>query len=153
MPWSPDSSTTGATITGFTTPTFTLADDTPPVPSAKQKTVTAVSGTGTATANSADKPFTCTFYKPTTIQGLPAPNPVTGVRPSYPRNSWRLIFRKGGDVASGIPQTLVARLSIDVPAGMESYSPDQIKAFVSFMIGVLNEESNDLADTLVTGVL
>jgi hypothetical protein len=153
MPWSPDSSITGSAITGFTTPTFTQADDVPPVANAKQKTVTAVSGVGTATANSADKPFTATFYKPTSLQALPPANPLTGLRGSIPRNSWRLVVRKGGDVASGVPSTIVGRLSIDVPAGMESYAPDQIKAFVSYLVGLLNEESNDLADTLVTGVV
>lgn len=153
MPWSPDSSISGGTITGFTTPAFTQVDDIPPAANAKQKTVTAVSGTGTATANSADKPFTATFYKPSTLTGLPAANPVTGLRGAIPRNTWRLVVRKGGDVASGIPATLVGRLTIDVPAGMESYAPDQIKAFVSYLVGLLNEESNDLADTLVTGVV
>lgn len=154
MTWSPDSSTTGATVTGLTTPTYTLVDDTAPVMNAKQKTVSALGGTqGTATANSADKPFTATFYKPSAYQALPPANPITGLRGSIPRNQYKLIVRKGGDVASGVPASVVGRLTIDVPAGMESYNPDQIRAFVSFLVGLLNEESADLADTLLTGVL
>jgi len=153
MPYSPDGSILGGTITGFTTPTFTQVDDTAPAINAKQKTVTAVSGTGTATANSADKPFTSTFYKPAVMQALPKANPVTGLRGAIPKNQYKLIVRKGGDVAAGVPDMIVARLTIDIPAGMESYQPDQIKAFVSYVVGLLNEESNDLADTLVTGVL
>lgn len=153
MPWSPDSSITGGTITSFTTPAYTLALDMAPQANAKQHTVIALTGTqGAATANSSDKPFTVTLVKPQ-LSGLPAANPVTGQRGPIPRNKWQWIFRKGGDVASGLPQTAVARLSIEVPAGMESYNPDQVKALVSFIVGILSEESNDIADTLLTGVV
>lgn len=154
MPWSPDSSTTGGTITGFTTPAFTLVDDTAPVPNAKQKTVTALTGTqGSATANSVSSPFTETFYKPASLKTLPAPNPLSGARGTIPNNQYKLIVRKGGESASGVPVTAVARLTIDIPAGMDSYNPDNVRSLVSFLVGLLNEESADLADTLLTGVL
>lgn len=154
MTWSPDASTTGGAQTGFTSPTFTLVDDIAPAVNAKQKTVSALGGTqGTAVANSADKPFTATFYKPVPLKSLPAANPVTGLRPSTPVNQWRLIVRKGGLVATGMNGTIVGRVTIDVPAGMESQSPDDVRAFVSFLVGLLNEESADLGDTLVTGVV
>lgn len=154
MTWSPDSSTTGGAQTGFTSPTFTLADDTPPVVNAKQKTVTALGGTqGSATANTASSPFTATFYKPSAIKALPAPNPLTGARGSVPNNQWKLIIRKGGNAASGTPVTAIARLTIDIPAGMDSYNPDEVRALCSFLVGILSEESADLGDSLVTGVL
>lgn len=154
MPWSPDSSTTGGTITGFTTPAFTLVDDTAPVSNAKQKTVTALTGTqGSATANSVSSPFTETFYKPASLKTLPAPNPLSGARGTIPNNQYKLIVRKGGEAASGVPVTAVARLTIDIPAGMDSYNPDNVRSLVSFLVGLLNEESADLADTLLTGVL
>lgn len=153
MTWSPDSSITGGTITGFTSPLFTTVDDTPPAINAKQKTVSAISTQGSATANTVNAPFTATFYKPAQLKALPPANPNTGLRGSIPANQYKLVIRKGGDVASGVPATLVGRLTIDVPAGMETQSPDQVKSFVSFMVGLLNEESNDLAETLVTGVL
>lgn len=153
MPWSPDSSTTGGAVTGFTSPAFTLVDDTAPVVNAKQKTVTNVSGVGTATPNTASRPFTATFYRPAAISQLPAANPVTGKRGQIPNNEYKLIIRKGGFASSDTPCTAVARLSISVPAGMDSYNADEVKALVSFLVGLLNEESNDLADTLVTGVL
>lgn len=153
MPWSPDSSTTGGTITGFTTPTFTLTDDIAPVVNAKQKTVTAVSGVGTGTANTASRPFTETFYKPAAVKALPAANPVSGLRGQVPNNQYKLVIRKGGYAAADVPVTAIARLTIDVPAGMETYNPDEVKSLVSFLVGLLNEESNDLADTLVTSVL
>jgi hypothetical protein len=36
---------------------------------------------------------------------------------------------------------------------MDSYSPAEVRAFASFLVGVLSEESADLGDTLVTGVV
>jgi hypothetical protein len=129
-------------------------DDTPPVVNAKQKTVSALGGTqGSATANSASSPFTATFYKPSAIKPLPAPNPVTGLRGSIPNNQYKLIVRKGGNAAAGVPVTAIARLTIDIPAGMDSYNPDEVRALASFLVGVLSEESADFGDTLVTGVL
>lgn len=154
MTWSPDSSTTGGAQSGFTSPVFTLVDDTAPVVNAKQKTVSAVGGTGfTATANSASSPFTATFYKPAAIKQLPAPNPVTGARGPIPNNQYKLVVRKGGLSAAGVPVTAIARLTIDIPTGMDSYNPDEVRAFASFLVGLLSEESADLGDTLVTGVL
>lgn len=154
MTWSPDSSTTGGAQTGFTSPVFTLVDDTAPVVNAKQKTVTAITGTvGTATPNSASSPFTATFYKPAVLRALPAPNPVTGLYGQIPNNQYKLIIRKGGSVAVGVSATAIARLTIDVPAGMDSYNPDNVRALVSFLVGLLSEESSDLGDTVVTAVL
>jgi hypothetical protein len=153
MTWSPDSSTTGGAITGFTTPTFTLVDDTAPVVNAKQKTVSAISTMGAATANTVSKPFSATFYKPAQVKTLPAANPITGLRGAVPNNQYKLIIRKGGYASADVPVTAICRLTIDVPAGMDSYNPDELKAMVSFLVGILNEESNDLAETLLTGVV
>ncbi|DAD50489.1 TPA_asm: coat protein [ssRNA phage Gephyllon.4_5] len=154
MTWSPDSSTTGGAQTGFTSPTFTLVDDTAPVVNAKQKTVSAIGGTqGTATANSASSPFTATFYKPAVLRALPTPNPVTGLYGQVPNNQYKLIIRKGGFAAAGVPVTAICRLTIDVPAGMDAYNPDNVRAMISFLIGVLSEESADVGDTVVTAVL
>jgi hypothetical protein len=153
MPWSPDNSTTGGAITGFTSPTFTLVDDVPLVANARQKTVSAISTQGTATANSISRPYTATFYKPATLARLPAPNPLTGARGSIPNNQYKLVIRKGGEAAAGVPCQAVVRVTIDVPAGMDSYAPDDVKSMVSFLVGLLNEECNDLADTLITGIV
>lgn len=154
MPWSPDSSTTGGAITGYTSPTFTLVADTAPVSNARQMTVSALGGTqGSATANSVSRPFTETFYKPASIRAIPAANPSTGVIANVPNNQWKLIVRKGGYAAANTPVTAVAKLTIDVPAGMDAYNPDEVRSLVSFLVGLLNEESADLADSLITGVL
>jgi hypothetical protein len=154
MTWSPDSSTTGGAQTGFTSPTYTLVDDTAPVVNAKQKTVSALGGTqGSATANSASSPFTSTFYKPAAIKQLPAANPISGARGSIPNNQYKWIVRKGGYAAAGVPVMAIARLTIDIPAGMDSYNADEVRALASYIVGQLSEESADLGDTLVTGVL
>jgi hypothetical protein len=154
MTWSPDSAITGGAQTGGTFTTFTQVDDTPPALNAKQKTVTAITQTTfTATANSASSPFTCTFYKPATIAKLPAPNPVTGLRGSIPTNQYKIVIRKGGNAALGVPVTAVFRGTWDIPAGMDSYNPDEVRAMASYIVGTFSEESADLGDTLVTAVL
>lgn len=154
MTWSPDSSITGGAQSGFTSPVFTQVDDLAPVQNARQKTITAIAGSGfTATANSASSPFTATFYKPATINKLPPANPLSGLRGSIPNNQYRWIVRKGGLSAAGVPVVAIARLTIDIPAGMDSYNPDEVRAFVSYLVGALSEESADLGDTVVTGVV
>lgn len=154
MSWSPDASITGGAVTGLTSPTYTQVDDSPPANNAKQKTVTALGGTqGQASANTVSEPFTSSFWKPSQIKAIPAPNPTTGLRGSIPNNQYKLVIRKGGEAAAGVPVVAIARLTIDVPAGMDSYDPDNIRALVSYLVGLLNEESADLADTLLTGVL
>jgi len=156
MTWSPDSSITGSAQTGFTDPTFTVVDDLPPanIGAAKQLAVTALGGTQTgATAHSASLPFTATLIKPATLRSLPAPNPVTGLRAPAPVNLWKLIIRKGGYVSSGVPAIATLRMEIGIPAGMETYSPAEIRAMLSFALGLSFEESADLGDTLVTGVV
>jgi hypothetical protein len=154
MPWSPDGSITGATVTGLTSPTYTQVDDVPPAVNAKQKTVTALGGTqGSASANTASEPFTSTFYKPATIKSIPAPNALTGLRGPVPNNQYKLVIRKGGEAAAGVPVTAIVRITLDIPAGMETYDADNVRALVSYLVGLLTEESSDLADTLITGVL
>lgn len=154
MTWSPDNSITGGLQTGFTDPVFVQVDDTAPVVNAKQKTVVSFTGTMTgASANSASSPFTGTFYKPAVVKPLPPGNPVSGLRGAIPNNQYKWIVRKGGLAAAGVPVTAVARLTLDIPAGMDSYSPAEVRALVSYLVGVLSEESADLGDTAVSGVL
>ena len=153
MTWSPDSSITGSDQTGLATPTYTVADDIGPSINARQKTVTALGGTQTGvTSSTLSRPFTATFYKPATLQSLPAANAITGLRASVPNNQWKLIVRKGGEAASGVPVTAICRLTVDVPAGMETYQPAEVRAMLSFLIGLLSEESADLGDSIVTGI-
>ena len=56
---------TGAAVTGLTSPTYTVAVDTPPNTWSKQWAVTALGGTqtGVDTSSSASRPFTLTDRK------------------------------------------------------------------------------------------
>jgi hypothetical protein len=152
MTWSPDSSITGGAQTGFTSPTYTLAADLAPSSNARQHVVTALGGTQVgASAHSISKPFTVTFVKPPNPRVLPPANPISGLRGSIPTNQYKVIIRKGADVAAGVPAVMVVRITIDVPAGMDSYSPAEIRAAASLLVGILDEESADFGDTLITG--
>lgn len=154
MTWSPDSSITGGAQTGLTSPTYTLTEDHTSVANAVQHAVTALGGTQTGvTANTISEPFTVTLTKPANPRALPAANAITGLRGSIPVNQWKLIIRKGADVAAGVPATAIIRCTMDIPAGMDSYSPAQLRAMISLLVGILTEESADLGDTLVTGVI
>lgn len=153
MTWSPDSSTTGGAITGFTAPTFTLVDSKALVVNAVKKVVSAISTMGSAVANSATLPFFAEFTIPAQLKALPPANPLSGLRGTPPTNQYKLVVVKGGYAAAGVPVKAIARLTIDVPAGMDTYGADDVKALISFLVGLLNEESNDLAETCVTGVM
>jgi hypothetical protein len=155
MAYSPDSSTTGFAITGFTTPAYTLVTDRAPTFNSVKHVVSALTGTqGTASANSASKPFSATFFKPQVLRALPPLNSLTGqpVR-QVPVNQYKLAIDKGGLCAANVYGTARFRGIWDIPAGMETYAPDEIKALIAFLIGLLTEEGNDIYDTLVTGNL
>ncbi len=150
--YSPDSSITGMAVTGLTSPTYTLAEFRLADPLGIGHIVSSLGGTQTgASANSVSKPFTVSWYSPKVVKTLPAANPVTGLRGSIPNNQYRLIVRKGGDVASGVSATSVFRLNMDIPAGMETYSPAELKAALSFLGGLLTEEADDIVDSWVKG--
>lgn len=155
MPWSPDSSITGQTQTGLTSPTYTLASDLAPDVNSRQYVVTALGGTQTnVRASSAGDPFTATIRKDRTYKVLPAPNPVTGAYGNVPMNKTELLVRKGVKIASdGTIRTALFRLTAELPAGSESNDAINIRAALSFLIGLLDEESSDFGDALVTGVI
>lgn len=155
MSWSPDSSITGGTQTGLTSPTYTLVADTAPNAAQKQHAVSALGGTQTnVRANSVSDPFTVTFSKPAAPKALPPPNPVTGRYPNIPDNTYGIYIRKGVRVDSSNTQAVAkVRLNIDVPAGSDTSDAINLRAMISFLVGILNEESDDLSDTLLTNVL
>jgi len=155
MSFAPTSPVTGAAVTGFTTPTYTLTVDTPPSVNAKQYAVTAVGGTQTGVdLNSVSKPFTVTMFRPVQVRVLPQPNTLTGIVKNVPVNSYKVITRKGASPANlNVP--LVARITtiIDVPAGTDTFEPEDIKAMVSAHIGVLSQQSSGIGDTVLSGIL
>lgn len=148
------SSITGAAVTGFTTPGYTCTQDVGPSQNSKQYAVTGLTGTQTnVDANAVSKPFTHTFFRPAQLKTLPAANPVTGVIKNIPRNVYKLLTRKGAKAAANSDDLIKITTTFDIPAGVDAYEPEEIKAALSAHIGALNGQSSGIADTLLTGIM
>lgn len=146
---------TGSAQTGLTSPTYTLSVDTAPDSNGKQWAVTALGGTQTGvTAHSVASPFTTTFWRPKVLRSLGNPNPVTGVVANVPKNTYKLITRKGVIPLAGQPtQVMVITTTVDVPAGADLADPEDIRAALSAHIGSLSQASAGIGDTTVNGVM
>jgi hypothetical protein len=153
--FAPSSPVTGATVAGFTSPTYTIAADVAPNINGKQYAVTTLGGTQAGVdVNTVSKPFTITFFRPAQLKVLPSINPVTGIVKSVPVNSYKLITRKGA-VPYVNQQSQVARITtiFDIPSGSDTYEPEEIKAMLSAHIGTLWAQSSGIGDTVLTGVI
>jgi len=146
----------GSAQTGFTTPAYVIAADTAPTSAGKQYAVSGITGTqtGVDTTSSPSKPFTITLSRPAVLKTVSAVDPVTGALRSVPRNSYKIIIRKGVLPLAGQPASVLnATLTIDVPAGSDVADPANIRASLSLLIGALTQASASIGDTLVTGVI
>jgi hypothetical protein len=147
---------TGGAQTGFTSPTYTLATDTAPTSAGKQYAVSAIGGTqaGVDAASSPSRPFTVTLSRPQVLRTLAPVDPVTGVLRSVPRNTYKVIVRKGVTPLAGqSPAVLNATLELAIPAGSDIADASNVRAALSLFIGSLNQISASAGDTLVTGVI
>lgn len=155
MSFAPASPITGAAMTGFTSPTYTFVSDTAPSVFGKQYAVTALGGTQTGVdVNTVSKPFTFTFFRPAVLRSLPQANPVTGIIKNVPMNTYKLVSRKGMSPAlSQNPITARITTVIEVPAGAESYEPEEVKAMLSLHCAVLYGQAGGIADTVASGVV
>lgn len=155
MAFAPASPVTGAAVTGLTTPTYTITADVAPSMNGKQYAVTALGGTQTnVDVHSVSKPFTITFFRPQVLRTLPQANPLTGVIKGVGMNTYKLITRKGALPASNqVP--MVARITtiIEVPAGSDTYEPEDLKAMISSHFGCGWANAAGIADTVITGIL
>lgn len=155
MSFAPTSPITGAAVTGLTTPTYTIVSDVAPSINGKQYAVTALGGTQTSVdANSVSKPFTISFFRPVALRVLPTVNPTTGVIKNIPMNQYKMITRKG--VLPAVNQSLmVARITttIEVPAGSDTYEPEELRAMISAHFGTGWAQASGIADTVISGVL
>jgi len=154
MTWSPDSSITGATVTGLTSPTYTLAADLAPDSNSRQYYVSAVGGTQTnVRAHTAGDPFMAVVRR-TPYRSRPNANPINGAYPNVPMNKIEILARKGLFIDSNeTVRNGNLRLVAELPAGSALNDAVNIKALVSFLIGLLTEESDDYADSLIKGVV
>lgn len=153
MSWSLTSPITGAAQTGFTAPTYTHGADTAPDVNGKQVAISALGGTQTGvTVHSVSSPFTVTIVRPKSFKSLAPVVPGTGLLPSVPKNSWKIIVRKGVTPLAGQPAAvMLVKIEIDVPAGADTADAPNIRAALSAAIGALNQQSAGLGDTMVSG--
>lgn len=155
MAFSPTNPFNGATVPGFTTPTYTHTPDVAPSQNGKQYAITNLGGTQAGvTVNSVSSPFTVTMFRPPVLRTLPQANPVTGAIRNVQMNQYKVITRKG--LLPAANQTgYVGRITtiIECPAGAETYDLANTRAMVSAHIGVLADQSNGIAITVNTGVL
>jgi hypothetical protein len=145
---------TGGAQTGLTAPSATVVADTAPSANGKQVVVTAMAGHASITVGSVSSPFTINFTRPVNLRILAPVNPVTGVLRSVPRNVYKQITRKGVVPLAG-QATDVALITTEfsIPAGADLADPVNVRAGVSAHIGYANQQSANIGDTLVTGIL
>jgi len=155
MSWGPTSPITGAAQTGFTSPTYSHVADVAPDVNGKQVAVSALGGTQTgATVHSVASPFTVTFVRPKAFKALGKTNPVTGLLPGVPTNTYQVITRKGVIPLAGQPfKPMIIRTIIDVPAGSDTADPANIRAALSAHLGALAQQSAGIGDTAISGVM
>jgi hypothetical protein len=155
MAFAPASPVTGAVVTGLTSPTYTLLADTAPNINGKQYAISALGGTQTSVdVNSVSKPFTTSFFRPPILRTLPQANPVTGVIKNVPLNVYKFITRKGA--APAVNQSIMVpkvTTIIEVPAGVDTYEPEEIRAMLSCHFGIGWEQASGMSVTVLTGVL
>lgn len=149
-------SITGAAQAGFTSPTYTTITDNPPDIFSKQSVVSAVGGTQAGViAHSVSIPFTISCRRPSVLKVLMNKflNGVTGKYSKVPSNAYTLLTRKGVSVQSGQTEIMFVRTVVEVPAGADSYDIANVKAALSAHIGVLNNQSAGIGDTVNQGTL
>jgi len=152
--FAPTSPVTGAPITGFTSPTYTLGADTAPDVNGKAYAVTALGGTQSGVLiSSTSNPFTLLFTRPKVIRHL-GPVNANGILSSVPRNVFTLSVKKGVTPLSGQPVAMaLAKVEFSTPAGADLADKPNLLAMISLLAGVLWEQSNEIADSIVAGSL
>lgn len=155
MAFLPTSPITGSAQTGLTSPTYTHVKDIAPDVNGYQIAITAIGGTQPGVnPHSISSPFTITAVRPKTMRLLPSPNPVTNVIKNVPKNTTKVITRKGVIPLAGQPAAIcVITTTMDIPAGADTADAESIRAALSAHFGVLQQQSAGIGDTVVTGVL
>lgn len=155
MSFAPTSPVTGAAVTGLTGPTYTLTNDVAPNVNGKQFAITGLGGTQTnVETNTVSKPFSLSFFRPPVLRTLPQANPVTGVIKNVPMNTYKYITRKGVQPAAGQnPMTARITTTIEVPAGSDTYEPEDLRAMVSAHFGAGYSQASGIAETIVSGII
>lgn len=155
MAFALSSPVTGATVAGLTSPTYTNTQDLVTIANAKQYVVTSLGGTQTdVSVHTVSSPFLVSLAKPTAFKPLGLVDPRTGRLTNVPRNVWKQIFLKGATPLAGQASVpILARVEYAIPAGVDSADPNEVRAFMSFMAGVLWSQASGMADSFISGVL
>jgi len=153
--FSPTSPVTGGAQTGLISPTYTIAADV--VPSGKRGksyVVTALGGTQTGVeSNVIGNPFQSSFFSPPSPVGTPTLSATTGQPVRVPHNVSQLVTRKGLEVAAGYRYPGNITTNFNIPGGAEIKDPESVRAMLSLHIGLLNQLSASLGDSLIDGTV
>lgn len=155
MPFTPSSPVTGATVNGLTSPTYTLTADISPTANSKQYAITALGGTQSGVdVNAVSKPFTTTMFRPPVLKPLPQANVATGVITNVPYNQYKVVTRKGAmPAANQVPMNVRITTLVEVPAGVDSYEPEELSAAWSCHVGMLNANAANICEVFKTGIM
>lgn len=146
---------TGAIQSGLASPTYTVVPDQSPDANTKQVAVTALGGTQVGvTTHSATNPFCLSVQRPRVFKILGARNPGSGVIANVPVNTFRVITKKGVTPASlQAPRLMTIDTSLHIVSGSDAYDQANVRAAISAHIGLLQQISQGLGDTTVTGIM
>lgn len=155
MAYAPASPITGATVTGLTTPTYTIAADQNPAMNGKQWYVSALGGTQTGVStHTGSCPFTVSVFRVVNFNKAPVLAPNGGFRTTVPKNRFSRIYRKGMLPLAGQPyEVAMRRESWDIPAGSDTADAASIKALVSMSSGESWASADQWATTLLTNTI
>jgi len=151
--FNPTSPITGATVPGFTSPTYSVTQDASSPYGPKHYLVTTIGGTQAGVvAHSTAKPFTMTYHPPKTWQRPPKAN-KNGIFPAPGRNVQKVYSVHAVDYATGSTADATIMTQISIPAGAESFDGANVKALIAAHIGLLSQQASGLADTTITGIV
>lgn len=156
MSVTPTSPIVGAPMTGLTSPTYTLTEDTPPNTHSIQYAVTTIGGTQTGVnGHAVSEPFTLTVERPNQLRSAGVANPTTGVISNVPNNVYKIRLRKGVDIDANDTnhRVAMAEIKISVPAGSDVTDKKQLKAMLSALFGYCWADGLAVGDMLGDGIL
>lgn len=150
----PSSPVTGSTVSGLTSPTYTITADLAPAANGKQWYVSALGGTQTGVnVHSTSNPFTVAIFRPNVIKLLGAVD-QNGQLTRVPKNTVSLVFRKGAVPLTGQAAAVaLGRCTFDIPAGTDVASPAELKALFSFIGGFISANAQGLVDAALSNTI
>lgn len=151
----------GVAVTGFTSPTFTIVQDTSVPAGQKQWLVTARGGTqgaGAGDVHTLNSPFTITLKRPGVLRSMSKTLAEAVGLSKGPLNDYTLLIRKSEKVnAVGGRVVNMAKVTFSVAPETASQAPgyDDIRGMMSVLGGILGSATylNGLTDTFIDGSL